>query len=40
VAKQEYYNMGQGSEKLITKIKNKTIAETIEQIVMIKARNY
>jgi hypothetical protein len=39
VAKQEYSNMSQGREKLITKIKNKTVAKTDDQMEIIDARN-
>ena len=39
MAKQENFNMSQGREELITKIKNKTVAKINDQMEIIDARN-
>ena len=38
MVKQENYNKGQGREKLITNIANKTVAELIQQMPISLAR--
>jgi hypothetical protein len=40
MAKQENYNMGQGREKLITNITNKTVAEIFEPVPIYLVRIY